>query len=60
MELFNKSKNAVTKIPGTEIKINYKHNKSIPIAIGTMGTNKAVQLGAYAFAISKLESKDNK
>jgi glucokinase len=60
MELLNKNENAVTKIPGTEIKINYKLNKSIPIAIGTMGTNKAVQLGAYAFAISNLENKDNK
>lgn len=42
-------------IPGTEKQIAYNRKKSIGIAVSSLGTSKAVALGAYAFALAQLD-----
>ena len=42
-------------IPGTERKVEYNRKKSIGIAVSSLGTSKAVALGAYAFALAQLD-----
>ena len=40
--------------------IIYRKEKILPIFIGNIDTNKATQLGAYAYAINQLENKEQK
>lgn len=43
-----------TLILGTDIEVSYNQTKQLPIFIGLLDTNTAVQLGAYAFALNAL------
>ena len=43
------------KVYGTEAYVDYDVQKRIGIGISRMGANKAVSVGAYAFALSKLD-----
>ncbi|NDV82618.1 ROK family protein [Bacteroides sp. 51] len=42
-------------VPGTERKVAYNRKKSIGIAVSSLGTSKAIALGAYAFALAQLD-----
>lgn len=42
-------------VPSTHKQVQYNQTKSIGIAISTLGTSKAVALGAYAFALAQLD-----
>ena len=44
-------------ILGTDKKAFYDSSKRIGIAISKLGTSKAIALGAYAFALNKLDQK---
>ncbi len=41
-------------VPGSNRKITYLPDARIPIGISSIGTSKAIALGAYAFALKKL------
>jgi len=43
-------------IPGTREKVAYDHLRRIGIGISRLGTSEAVAMGAYAFALHKLDS----
>lgn len=43
------------KIPGTEREVDYRIRKSIAITITSLGTNRAISLGAYVFALHELD-----
>lgn len=66
MELFNltiaeeytkflNEEHRLITIPSTQKQIIYNQTKSTGIAISTLGTSKAVALGAYAFALAQLD-----
>ena len=42
-------------VPFTDKKINYRQEKRIALGLSRLGTNKAVAIGAYAFALHQLE-----
>ncbi|MBK5720811.1 ROK family protein [Dysgonomonas sp. Marseille-P4677] len=43
------------KIPDSNDVIRYRSSKQVAVMISSIGTNTAVSLGAYAFALSKLD-----
>ena len=45
------------EIPGTVKTVNYNTSKHIGIGISRLGTSKAIALGAYAFALSSLDTQ---
>ena len=59
LELFTKGEEREVKIPGTEKTIKYDSLQRIGVGISRLGTEKAVNIGAYAYALSNLD-KTNK
>ena len=53
--LFFKNKNSNVKIPFTERYVAYDCSKKIGIIISDLGASKAIALGAYAYALSRLK-----
>jgi len=58
-EFFLKGKVKTITIPGTAKQITYDPLKRIGIGLSVLGTNKATSVGAYAFALHKLDSRNN-
>ncbi|GAB6008656.1 ROK family protein [Dysgonomonas reticulitermitis] len=54
---FLTNKTAKVKIPDTETYVDYNYIKQSGILLSTLGTNKAVSLGAYAFALQQLDKQ---
>lgn len=52
---FLKEKKSTVLIPNTDIHVPYLSEKKIGIGVSRLGTNRAVQLGAYAFALQQLD-----
>lgn len=52
---FLKEEDTMVNIPFSEKQVFYTSHKKTGITVSVLGTNKAVSLGAYAFALSKLE-----
>ena len=44
-------------VPFTDKKVSYDCTKRIGVAISTLGANKAIALGAYAFALQQIDKK---
>jgi len=42
-------------IPGTDKKIPYQAERKVGVMVSTLGASKAISLGAYAFALHKLD-----
>jgi glucokinase len=42
-------------IPGTNKKLFYNATKKLGVGVSTLGTNKAVSMGAYAYALDQLD-----
>ena len=42
-------------VPFSDQKVEYNETKKLPIGVSTLGTNKAVALGAYAMALTHLD-----
>lgn len=55
-DAFAKGDKKTVNIPGSDKTICYDSHKRIGIAISKLGASNAIALGAYAFAISKLDS----
>lgn len=45
------------KVPGTEREVDYRVRKSTVVALSSLGTNWAISLGAYVFALNELDKK---
>lgn len=45
------------QVPFTDKKVPYDCTKCIGVAISTLGANKAIALGAYAFALQQIDKK---
>lgn len=45
------------QVPFTDKKVPYDCTKRIGVAISTLGANKAIALGAYAFALQQIDKK---
>lgn len=52
---FLKNSSIMVKVPKSQLKVLYENSKKTGIAISSLGTNKAVSLGAYAFALHQLD-----
>lgn len=55
MTSFIKGNSELVKVPGSTKMVNYDSAKRIGIAISKLGASKAIALGAYAFALHKLD-----
>lgn len=53
--LFAKGEQRSLKIYGSEVEVNYDPQKRIGVAISKLGANKAISMGAYAFALNQLD-----
>jgi len=53
---FFMDKDTTVLIPFSKKKVPYTNHKKIGIAISTLGTNEAVALGAYTFALAQLDN----
>ena len=51
---FIKGNQESIKIHNSELEVTYDPQKRIGVALSKLGANKAVSLGAYAFAIAQL------
>jgi len=52
---FLKSSSTMVKVPKSQQEVLYENSKKTGIAISSLGTSKAVSLGAYAFALHQLD-----
>lgn len=57
---FFTDKTSEIKLPRTNEVVRYCSSKQTAVVISSIGTNTAVSLGAYAFALSKLDETLNK
>lgn len=48
------------KVPGAEREVNYRVRKSAAVMVSALGTNRAISLGAYVFALHELDKRENK
>ena len=58
-EKFSAGDRQTIYIPGTDIPVVYDPMKRIGVMFSEIGASKAVSVGAYAFALSELDSKSN-
>ena len=42
-------------IPGLDKKVNYNTEKKTGVTVSSLGTSKAIALGAYAYALRMLD-----
>lgn len=57
MEMFLKGDFYEIAVPGTIQKIRYDRLPRIGVGISRLGTSEAISIGAYVFALNKLENK---
>lgn len=55
-EKFLESKAKEINVYGTDKKVTYDPSQKIGVGISKIGTSKAISIGAYAFALNKLDS----
>ena len=55
MRAFLEDDSTLVPVPGTDETVRYRKGKKTGIAVSTLGTSRAVSLGAYAFALAQLE-----
>ena len=54
LKLFVRGERESIRIHNSELEVTYDPQKRIGISLSKLGANKAVSLGAYAFAIAQL------
>ena len=54
MRAFLEDDSTLVPVPGTDETVRYRQGKKTGIAVSTLGTSRAVSLGAYAFALAEL------
>ncbi|MDD4592558.1 MAG: ROK family protein, partial [Parabacteroides sp.] len=52
--LFFENESKTVKIPGSSSSVIYEPAKKVGIITSNLGTNKAISLGAYCFALNNL------
>lgn len=57
---FLKDESIPVTVPGTDKQVFYNTGRKVGIAVTSLGTSKAVALGAYAFALAELDKIDKK
>ncbi len=57
LKLFLRNESVTIPVYGTNLKVEYNPAKKIGVAITQIGTSKAIALGAYSFALNKLNNK---
>ena len=55
MRRFLEDRSILVRVPGSDRKVRYRVQKKTGICVSTLGTSKAVSLGAYAFALNSLD-----
>ena len=55
LDSFLKPSSLEIPVPFTSRTVNFDPNKKIGIGISRLGTSKAVSIGAYAYALAKLD-----
>lgn len=58
LDEFLKGNSSLVNVPGTTKMVNYDSAKRIGVAISKLGASKAIALGAYAFALSVMDSEE--
>jgi glucokinase len=54
---FIENSSTLVPVPGSDKRVNYNSEKRIGVAVSTLGTSKAIALGAYAYALNRLDSE---
>jgi glucokinase len=57
MQMFLKSNAKEISIYGTDEKVTYDPSQKIGVGISKIGTSKAISIGAYAFALNKMDQE---
>jgi glucokinase len=57
LKIFLKGETREIAVPGSRKKVVYDPLQRIGVGISRLGTTEAVAIGAYAFALHKLERK---
>ena len=57
MEKFVKSEAKEIQVYGTNKKVKYDPSQKIGVGVSKLSTSKAIAVGAYAFALHKIDSK---
>jgi glucokinase len=57
--LFLKGESREIRVPGSFRKIKYDSLHRVGVGVSRLGTSKAIAIGAYVFALNKLEEKTN-
>lgn len=57
---FLKNESSQVKVPGSDTFVKYNPIRKTGITVSTLGTGKAVALGAYAFALRELDKMEDK
>lgn len=55
LSTFLKETDAEVKIPYDDLTVPYIAHKKVGIAVSTLGTSRAISIGAYAFALAQLD-----
>ena len=58
LKAFLKGNSTLVNVPGTSRMVNYDSAKRIGVAVSKLGASKAIALGAYAFALHKLDLEE--
>ena len=58
-KLFAAGATKTITVPGSERAISYDPMKRIGIGVSTLGTSRAVSIGAYAFALNKIDETNS-
>lgn len=56
---FTKNETKEIKVYGTEKMVSYNPSKKIGVGVSKLGTSNAISIGAYAFALHKLDANLN-
>lgn len=54
---FLKNKSVLVHVPRFGSQVVYNNSKKIGVTLSALGTNKAICLGAYAYALAQLDSE---
>lgn len=57
MRKFLEDSSVLVQVPGSDRQVRYRSQKKTGIALSALGTSRAVSLGAYAYALRKLDMK---
>jgi glucokinase len=55
LQKFVKSNSKEISVYGTDEKVTYDPSQKIGVGISEIGTSKAISIGAYAFALNKMD-----